>query len=276
MHEMFMRAIRPHAIHAGRSIQVKRKNMSTPKSEIEDVHRSELYLYFYESALSEHKTNRECDYIERHCELKGKGKILDLACGHGRHSIEFAKRGYSVEGVDINKEFIQIAKNNSQEKGLKVKFVEEDILEIEHEEDFDIVLFLFNSLGFFNRQDSERIFKKINQCLVEGGRVFLDIKNRDHIVKELKPYEIYEKGEDLMIDRLSFNPIKGTTTNIRTYIKDGKRYEAPFTMYSYNYSDLEQFLRGTELKIKKVLGGWKDERFDSESRRIVVILEKKK
>ena len=123
--------------------------MSTPKKEIEEVHRSELYLYFYESALSEDKTCRECDYIERHCELERNEKILDLACGHGRHSIEFAKRKYKVKGIDINKDFIAIATATSQEKGLASQFIEGNILEMEYKEDFDTVLFLFNSLGFF-------------------------------------------------------------------------------------------------------------------------------
>ena len=77
-----------------------------------------------------------------------------------------------------------------------------------------------------------------------------------------------------MIDRLSFNPKYGTTTNNRIYIKDGKRYDTPFTMYSYNYTDLKYFIERASLKIQKVLGGWKDEEFDSDSRRIILILEK--
>lgn len=248
--------------------------MSTPKKEIEEVHRSDLYLYFYESALSEERTVGECNYIESICELKGKEKILDLACGHGRHSIEFAKREYRVEGIDLNQDFIQLAKNTSQKSGLKARFVEGDILESEYGENFDLVIFLFNSLGFFNEPNAAIIFNRINQCLKKGGKAFIDTKNRDHIIKEIKPYEVIEKGNDLMIDRLSFNPKKGTTTNDRTYIKDGKRYEAPFTMYSYNYSDLERLLKRTALTIKQVLGGWKEEQFDSNSRRIILVLEK--
>ena len=250
--------------------------MSTPKREINNVHSSELYLYFYEDSLRPAKTKRECDYIEQHCQLNGKEKILDLACGHGRHSIEFCKRNYKVEGIDINKDFINLAKDTSEEMGLDAQFFEADILDMEYKDNFDTVLFLFNSLGFFNRKDSTKIFKKINQSLVKGGRAFIDCKNRDHLIKEIKAYEVYEKGEDLMIDRLSFNPIQGTTTNNRTYIKSGKRYESPFTMYSYNYSDIERFLEGTALKVLKVLGGWKNEQFDSDSKRIILILEKKK
>ncbi|MEN0047221.1 MAG: class I SAM-dependent methyltransferase [Bacteroidota bacterium] len=250
--------------------------MSTSKKEINNVHRSELYLYFYKDSLKSEKTKQQCNYIEEHCKLNGKEKILDLACGHGRHSIEFCKRNYRVKGIDINEEFINLAKKKSQEKGLDVQFSRVDILKTKYKNKFGVILFLFNSLGFFDGKDAKKIFKKINEGLVKGGKAFIDCKNRDHIIKEIKPYEVYEKGEDLMIDRLIFNPIKGTTTNNRIYIKDGKRYESPFTMYSYNYSDIERFLVGTELKIKKVLGGWKNEQFSSDSRRIILILEKTK
>ncbi len=235
-----------------------------------------MYLHFYKDSLKPEKTKQQCNYIAEQCKLNGKEKILDLACGHGRHSIEFCKRNYKVEGIDINENFINLAKEKSQEKGLDAQFSKADILEIEYKNKFDVVLFLFNSLGFFDRKDAKKIFKKINRSLVKGGKAFIDCKNRDHIIKEIKPYEVYEKGKDLMIDRLSFNPIEGTTTNNRTYIKDGKRYESPFTMYSYNYSDIERFLRGTDLKIKKVLGGWKNDKFGSDSRRIILILEKTK
>jgi len=250
--------------------------MSTQKIEIANLHNSELYLYFYGASLGEERTVRECNYIEKYCSIKGEERILDLACGHGRHSILFAERNHRVSGIDISKSFLQIAKTRSKEKQLEIEFIEGDILGVEYKAEFDIVLLLFNTLGFFDRQDAAKIFEKISQSLIKGGKAFIDCKNRDHIIKEIKPYEVYEKGEDLMIDRLSFNPKHGTTTNKRIYLKDGKRYDAPFTMYSYNYTDLEYFAERADLKIIKILGGWKEEAFDSESRRIILIVEKVK
>ncbi len=248
--------------------------MSTLKKEINDLYQSELYLYFYGNALSGEKTKRECDFIVEHCAIKNNANILDLACGHGRHSIYFATNNHKVCGIDMNKDFIDLAQKNAEEKGLTVKLIEGDILTIDYEEVFDVVLLLYNTLGFFDRNDCFKIFENISRALKKGGKAFIDCKNRDHIIKEIKPYEVHEKGDDLMIDRLSFNPINGTTTNNRIYLKDGKRYDTPFTMYCYNYSDIENLLKNSDLKIQKVLGGWKGETFDSESRRIILIVEK--
>ena len=41
--------------------------------------------------------------------LQGNEKILDLACGYGRHSLELARRGYDVTGIDITSEYIEYA-----------------------------------------------------------------------------------------------------------------------------------------------------------------------
>ena len=48
-------------------------------------------------------TNRQVDFLIKQLHLKGTEKILDLACGFGRHSLEFARRGYDVTGIDIHK-----------------------------------------------------------------------------------------------------------------------------------------------------------------------------
>ena len=49
------------------------------------------------------KTSNEVDYLTDLCGLRGNERILDLACGYGRHALEFARRGYEVVGVDITK-----------------------------------------------------------------------------------------------------------------------------------------------------------------------------
>ena len=49
---------------------------------------------------------REVDFILDLCDLKPGARILDLACGFGRHALELAGRGYAVVGVDITPAYI--------------------------------------------------------------------------------------------------------------------------------------------------------------------------
>ena len=55
------------------------------------------------------ETSNEVNFIETVLSLQGTERILDLACGFGRHSLEFARRGYSIVGVDITPAYISLA-----------------------------------------------------------------------------------------------------------------------------------------------------------------------
>lgn len=248
--------------------------MSTSKKQINDLHHHELYLYFYHDFLSPVRTEKECDYIARYCEMDGPRQMLDLACGHGRHALAFAQRNHRVVGIDMNEPFIALAKAEAARQQVAVDFRIGNILEIDFSNQFDVVTLLFNTLGFFNEGDCRQLFEKISDALKPGGRAFIDTKNRDHITQEIQPHFVTEKDGNLMIDRIRFDPISGTTTNHRTYLKDGVRYDTPFTMHCYHYNDLERIVKGTGLVIEKVLGGWKHEALDSDSRRIVLVLQK--
>lgn len=248
--------------------------MSTSKKEIDELHASELYLYFYEDALTKERTERECDYLEALCKMSGPKDVLDLACGHGRHANALSQRGHRVTGIDMNREFLEVARKGSLQHGGTVDYVEGDILDIDYTTQFDVVLLLFNTLGFFDADDCKKLFAKISHALRPGGKAFIDLKNRDHIAVEIQAPLIVEKGNDMMIDRIEFDPKTGTTTNHRTYLKDGVRYDTPFMMYHYHYNDLERLIENTGLDITVAIGGWKHEPLDHKARRIIVVLKK--
>lgn len=248
--------------------------MSTSFQELAAVFQAELYLYFHEEFMEEARTKAEYEFIVKHSQLMQGAHILDLACGHGRHAMYFAEQGFEVTGIDLNAAFIDLARSQAKEKGITINFVEYDILDIEYTDRFDMILLLFNSIGFFDPIEARMLLEKMTEALKTGGRILLDTKNRDHLVKELVPAYVYEKNEDLMIDRLSFDPITQTTLNRRIYIKDGKRYDAPFSMTTYSYTDLFNLIKGLPLQMKQVWGSWKGDPFTHESRRIILILEK--
>ena len=72
-------------------------------------------------------TNRQVDFLIKQLQLKGTEKILDLACGFGRHSLEFARRGYDVTGIDITPVYIDYANEQAKKENLNAKFICQDI-----------------------------------------------------------------------------------------------------------------------------------------------------
>lgn len=107
---------------------------------------------------------------------------MDLACGYGRHSISLAKRGFSVVGVDITKDYIDDAIKTAKENNLDAKFINADIRELVFKDEFDVVLNLADgAIGYLeNDEENLKIFDVISNALKVGGKHFMDVCNADY------------------------------------------------------------------------------------------------
>lgn len=239
------------------------------------VFNPEYYLYFYEDRLAEDKTDQEIKFLKEVLKLGLGMNILDLACGHGRHANKLSELGYSVLGIDINEDFLEIARDYTKQKGLAVQYIRQDMREISYSNEFDRILLLFTSFGYFNDAENLRVLKNISKALKSDGLFCLDLINRDYLSGNLKPCMITERQEDLMIDRISFDPKTGRTLNRRIYLKNGKRIDAPFSVRIYSYTEINELMRKVNLSIEEVYGGWNKESFSNQSYRMIIVASKK-
>lgn len=130
-------------------------------------------------------TENQVDFIIKILKLTGKERILDLACGFGRHSIALARRGFSVVGVDITKAFINDAVKNAESLSLKIDFIHADIRDTSFSNEFDVVLNLADgAIGYLeNDEENLKIFDVIANALKPEGKHFMDICNAEHAEK---------------------------------------------------------------------------------------------
>ncbi len=110
---------------------------------------------------------------------EGGERILDLACGTGRHSLELVRRGFSVVGSEISSELIAIANQEAAAQGLEATFLEGDLRELDFEDEFDIVLNLNDgAVGYFETdEENHRTFEVISRALKPGGRNLIQVPN---------------------------------------------------------------------------------------------------
>ena len=132
------------------------------------------------------RTESEVNRALKMLRPEGGERILDLACGSGRHSIELARRGFSVVGAEISAELIEIA-NRDAEPGLEVGFVEGDLRELDFEAEFDIVLNLNDgAIGYFEtEEENHRTFEVIARALRPGGRNLIQLPNVLYAIENL-------------------------------------------------------------------------------------------
>lgn len=125
------------------------------------------------------RTEQEVDRALKMLRPEGGERVLDLACGSGRHSIELARRGFSVVGADISAELIEIARRDAEQAGVEAEFIEADLRELDLEGEFDFVLNLNDgAIGYFESdEENRRTFEVISRSLRPGGRNLVQLPN---------------------------------------------------------------------------------------------------
>ncbi|MBN4064681.1 class I SAM-dependent methyltransferase [Dehalococcoides mccartyi] len=118
--------------------------------------------------------HRQVDYIERLGGADRDLKILDLACGPGLHSLDFARRGHSTFGIDFSPASIAWAKNEAKEHSLDSQFLHSDIRTADFGSGYDVAMLLFGEMNVFSSEDLRKIIGKARRALKQGGVLLLE------------------------------------------------------------------------------------------------------
>jgi len=121
--------------------------------------------------------------------LKRDAAVLDAPCGFGRHSIEFARRGYHVTGVDFNETEVERARSAAKSARVTLRLMCQDMRDMEFSGEFDLAVNLFSSIGYFSDDEDRLLLDRFWRALKPGGLFVLDTRNRDHSVRAMPPEE---------------------------------------------------------------------------------------
>jgi 2-polyprenyl-3-methyl-5-hydroxy-6-metoxy-1,4-benzoquinol methylase len=102
----------------------------------------ENYGRKYDAECFAQGTLGECDFIESEAGFLKNVRILDIGCGTGRHSIELARRGYHVTGVDLSASMLARAKEKAKAQNVTVDFHQKDARKLSFKNEFDLVIML--------------------------------------------------------------------------------------------------------------------------------------
>lgn len=210
-------------------------------------------------------TEKEVAQVLKATRTRPPSHVLDLACGVGRHSLSFAKRGFAVTGLDYTSEYIREARAGARKARLPITFVQGDMRRLRDHfppRRFDLVVSLFNSFGYFaTRRDDMRVLKEIFRVLRPGGAVVINTLHESGVAFRLKtPMEMGREPlpKVFMIDRARYDRRKQETccewTIIDTRRAKARVWRHAFRQNVYSHAELKRMLRAAGFRFEKVWG----------------------
>lgn len=176
--------------------------------------------------------------------------ILDLGCGPGLYTEKLAQKGHRVTGMDFSATSIAHAKQSAAGKKLKISYIRQDYLKLDHENKYDLVMMIFTDFGVLTPDQREILLNNIYLALKPGGIFLFDVLNDNYRAREAgsKAWEISPRGfwrdkPYLALTESFFYEDEKVLLNQHTIVEDtGKMDVYRFWAHMFSHNDLENIL----------------------------------
>ena len=202
--------------------------------------------------------------------------MLDLCCGPGRHSLELARRGYIVKGVDRTAKYLESARAKAAAEGLtNAEFVSGDMRTYREPMSFDLVLNLFTSFGYFDNQSEDAaVMRNIYSSLRPGGKMVLDVLGKEVLAAKFRPRDWHEQGSVMFLEERVLSRDWGWIEDRWIRIDGGERTEFTLSHRLYSAAELRTLVLTAGFAEVGAYGSLEGIPYDHRARRLVVVAHK--
>lgn len=226
------------------------------------------YYHILYKDRNDQEAQQFIDNLTRYLNIAEDGKVLDLACGKGRHSVYLNALGYTVKGVDLSNQSIQQANQLANES---LVFEVHDMRDSLSEQ-YDVILNLFTSFGYFETEEDDlKVLESIKNGLTEYGLGVIDFMNVQKVISTMIPNEVKE--------------IDGITFTIKRFIEQrfihkqidfqdkGQQYSFTEKVKVLTFDDFDRLMNKAGMQIIDVFGDYKLGKFSKESDRLILVFK---
>jgi SAM-dependent methyltransferase len=172
--------------------------------------------------------------------------LLDLACGHGRIANRLAERDCQVVGLDASTGFLELARRDAAalaERGIAApEYALGDMRHLPWSERFDRIVNWFTAYGYFDDDGNRAVLCEAQRALKSGGKLLIEVNNRDFILSHLQQAVVTERDGNYMIDQTRYDMPTGRMLTERTIIRDGRARRMRFFVRMFTFPELRDWL----------------------------------
>ena len=234
------------------------------------------YVREYEPLFDLVEDRRQVGRLIELLELPAGSRILDLACGQGRHAHLLAEAGYDVDGLDYSADLLAIAKKRGVAKTLRYTKGDMRALPARWAGRFDAVVNLFTSFGFFaDRRDDARVLAECARVLKPGGVMIWQGGSRDGVMAKFLASDWWTTADGTIIaqDR-AFDPLTGFLTVRSTWQGKRRTEHREHRIRLYTASRLAELMLDAGLVVEQAWDSFNDRALTRRSSEMLLIARK--
>lgn len=202
-------------------------------------------------------------------------RVLDLCCGPGRHTLELARCGFKVTGVDRTEEFLEECRRRADEAGLDVDLAHSDMREFVSPGAFDVAVNLSTSFGYFPEAADDRcVVENLFTSLAGGGRVLLDVMGKEVLARIFQSKQWRERDGDLYLYERTIRDGWSWIDDRWIRISGRTRQEYTVGHRLYSAAELGGLIEDAGFQDVRAFGHLDGRPYDTEAERLVVTARK--
>lgn len=228
--------------------------------------------------LTPQATQAEAEFVIDAMALTPGAQVLDVGCGYGRHAMELAARGFHIVGLDLSTPLLVRGGEEAHRRGLTINFVRGDMRELDFDAQFDGAYCLFSTFGYFDDETNKKTVANIARALRPGGRMLIEILNRDYVIADL-PTRVWWEGDGcVVLEEVELNYFSSRIQVNRSVVfDDGRQLEQEISVRAYSLHEIGKLMHSAGLRVLEVSGAYhtRGRFFGNQSRHIIVLAERK-
>lgn len=196
---------------------------------------------------------------------KPAASMLDIACGAGRHAVEFARSGLTVTANDLSAYLLDQARELARTERLRIEFSRQDMRTIRFDRQFDLVTQLFSSFGYFETDQEDRdILAHVFSMLRPGGWYVLDLLNPEHLKRNFVPRTERSNGNLRITEERTLSESHVTKRLILTE-ENGQSHTFTESVRFFTPDEATALLTSAGFLMERIVGDYEGHAFDQAS-----------